>query len=140
MIMLKTKVIIDPFPLTGDDHAERRLFSSKGEMAQILNRATESFRHLVYWDLDSTKSREERGHHYHGKKTENFYVLTGEFDLLVHDLETDHKEVFVVKAGDRLQIAPRIAHAFRSRVYSQALEYSADPYDPTDTHPYKVNI
>jgi oxalate decarboxylase/phosphoglucose isomerase-like protein (cupin superfamily) len=39
----------------------------------------------------------ERGHHYHGKKTENFYALTGEFDLLVHDLETGHKEVFVVK-------------------------------------------
>jgi mannose-6-phosphate isomerase-like protein (cupin superfamily) len=138
--MLKNKVIIDPLPMTGDGHSERRLFSAKGEMAQILNRAAETYRHLVYWDIDSTKSGEERGHHYHGKKTENFYVLTGEFDLWVHDLETDHKEVFVVKAGDRLQIAPRIAHAFRSKIYSQALEYSAEPYDPADTHPYKVSI
>jgi dTDP-4-dehydrorhamnose 3,5-epimerase-like enzyme len=133
-------VIIDPLPITGDDQAERRLFSSKGEMAQILNRTAETYRHLVYWDLDSTKSGEERGHHYHGKKTENFYVLTGEFDLLIHDLKTDHKEVFVAKAGDRLQIAPRIAHAFRSKTYSQALEYSADPYDPNDTKPYQVII
>ncbi|MHB9075815.1 MAG: polysaccharide biosynthesis C-terminal domain-containing protein [Desulfobaccales bacterium] len=96
--MLKNKVMIDLLPMTGDGHSERRLFSGKGEMAQILNRTTETYRHLVYWDLDSTKSGEERGHHYHGKKTENFYVLTGEFDLWVHDLETDHKEVFVVKA------------------------------------------
>lgn len=56
--MLKTKVIIDPLPMTGDDHVERRLFSAKGEMAQILNRATEAYRHLVYWDLDSPKSEE----------------------------------------------------------------------------------
>ena len=57
--MLKNKVIIDPLLLTGDDNAERRLFSGKGEMAQILNRATETYRHLVYWDLDSTKSGEK---------------------------------------------------------------------------------
>jgi dTDP-4-dehydrorhamnose 3,5-epimerase-like enzyme len=138
--MLKNKVIIDPLLLSGNDHSERRFFSAKGEMAQILNRTTETFRHLVYWDLDSTKSGEERGHHYHGKKTENFYVLTGEFDLLIHDMETGHKEVLVVKAGDRLQIAPRIAHAFRSRTYSQAIEYSDDTYDPTDTYLYKVSI
>jgi mannose-6-phosphate isomerase-like protein (cupin superfamily) len=115
---MKNKVVIESLPMTGDDHSERRLFSAKGEMAQILNRAAETYRHLVYWDLDSTKSGEERGHHYHGKKTENFYVLAGEFDLLVHDLETDQKEILVLKAGDRLQIAPRIAHAFRSRTYS----------------------
>jgi mannose-6-phosphate isomerase-like protein (cupin superfamily) len=139
-IMLKNKVIIDPLPLTGDDRAERRLFSAKGEMAQILNRDSESYKHLVYWDLDSTRSGEERGHHYHGKKTENFYVLTGEFDLLVHDLETDHKGIYVVKAGDRLQIAPGVAHAFRSKTYSQALEYSAEQYDPADTKPYRVSI
>jgi hypothetical protein len=66
--MLKTKVFIDPLSMTGDDQAERRLFSAKGEMAQILNRAAETFRHLVYWDLDSTKSGEERGDHYHEKK------------------------------------------------------------------------
>ena len=138
--MQKHKVIIDSLPLSGDDHAERRLFSAKGEMAQILNRDTESYKHLVYWDLDSPKSGEERGHHYHGKKTENFYVLTGKFDLLILDLETGHKEIFVIKAGDRLQIAPRIAHAFRSRTYSQALEYSSDPYDPTETYPHKVVI
>jgi dTDP-4-dehydrorhamnose 3,5-epimerase-like enzyme len=117
-------VIIDPLPMTGDNHSERRLFSDKGEMAQILNRTAETYRHLVYWDLDSTKSGEERGHHYHRRKTENFYVLTGEFDLLIHDLETGRKEVLVVKAGDRLRIFPGIAHAFRSRVYSQALEYA----------------
>jgi hypothetical protein len=81
--MLKTKVFIDPLSMTGDDQAERRLFSAKGEMAQILNRAAETFRHLVYWDLDSTKSGVERGDHYHEKKTENFYVLTGDFDLLL---------------------------------------------------------
>ncbi len=138
--MLKTKVIIDPLPMTGDDQAERRLFSPKGEMAQILNRAGETYRHLVYWDLDSTTSGQERGHHYHAAKTENFYVLTGELDLLVHDLATGQREVFLVRAGDRLRLAPRVAHAFRSRTYAQVLEYAPGPYDAGDTYHFKVTI
>lgn len=136
--MLETKVMIDPLPIGGKDSLERRIFSEKGEMAQILNRVDEAFRHLVYWELDSGRSGQERGHHYHERKVEWFYVLTGELELSLKDIESPAVKKLIVKAGNRLTIHPKVAHAFRSLIYSQVLEYSTEPYDPADTYPYKV--
>jgi quercetin dioxygenase-like cupin family protein len=134
--MVTTKLTIERLPTEGDDSSERRLFSSKGEMAQILNRKQEAYRHLVYWDLDATG--QERGHHYHRRKTENVYILSGEMDLLVEDLESGSKETILVQAGDRLTIRPQLAHAYQARKYSQVLEYAPSTYDPADTVPYKL--
>jgi mannose-6-phosphate isomerase-like protein (cupin superfamily) len=136
--MLEAKVTVEELPIGGDDHSERRFFSIKGEMAQILNRANETFKHLVYWDLDSVQNGQERGHHYHASKTERYYILSGEIELRLQDLETSERKTLLLKAGSRVVISPRVAHAFRSRTYSQVLEYSPEPYDPTDTHPYEV--
>jgi mannose-6-phosphate isomerase-like protein (cupin superfamily) len=138
--MLETKVIIEDLPMGGDDNLERRIFSEKGEMVQILNRPYEAFKHLVYWELDSTNSGQERGHHSHERKIEHYYVFTGELELLLKDVESFVSKKLVVKAGNRLAISPRVAHAFRSLTYSQVLEYSPEPYDPSDTHPYKVVV
>ncbi len=135
--MLERKVIIEELPIEGNDSNERRIFSEKGEMAQILNRIDETFKNLVYWELDSTRTSQERGNHYHNKKTERFYVLTGELELSVKELENSSSKKLIVRAGNRLTIAPRVAHVFRSLMYAQVLEYSPDPYDPTDTYPYK---
>ena len=138
--MLKNKVTVEEFPMGGDANAERRLFSAKGEMAQILNRPKETFSHLVYWDLDSERSGQDRGHHYHVRETEHFYILTGELELFLEDLETSERQTLVVKAGSRITIEPNVAHSVRSRVYSQVLEYSPEPYDPSDTHPHKLVV
>lgn len=138
--MLGTRVIIEPLPTGGEDHQERRLFNKRGEMAQILNREAETFCHLVYWDLNTDLSGEERGHHYHWRETEHFYIITGEADILLEDLETGHKDTISVKAGTRIHIAPRVAHAYRSRGYCQVLEWSPAPYDPSDTVPHEVIV
>jgi mannose-6-phosphate isomerase-like protein (cupin superfamily) len=138
--MLETKVVVEQLTIRGDDNLERRIFSEKGEMVQILNRTHEAFKNLVYWDLNSAKTGQERGHHYHERKIERFYVLTGELELSLKDIETLDIKRLKVKAGDRLIISPRVAHAFRSLRYSQVLEYSPEPYNPTDTYPCKVVI
>jgi len=138
--MLETKVVIEELPMEGDNNLERRTFSEKGEMAQILNRTNEAFKHLVYWELDSAKSGQERGHHYHERKIERFYILVGELELSLIDLESSDSEKLLVKAGNRVAISPKVAHTFRSLTYSQVLEYSPEPYDPSDTHPYKVVV
>ena len=138
--MLETKVVVEQLPVGGNDNLERRIFSEKGEMAQILNRTHEAFKNLVYWELDSARTGQERGHHYHERSTERFYVLTGELELSLKDIESLASKRLKVKAGNRVIISPRVAHAFRSLMYSQVLEYSPDPYDPTDTTPYKVAI
>ena len=135
--LITKKLTIEKLSAAGDDQDERRIFSSKGEMAQILNRVNEAFRHLVYWDL--APGGQERGHHYHLSKTENVYILTGELELLLEDLESGVHEKVLVQAGDRLTIGPNLAHAYRSRKYSQVLEYAPGTYDPADTIPHKMS-
>ena len=130
--MLKDKVTVVSLPTGGADAVERRVFTPKGEMAQILN-GSMTVQHLMYWDLDSPKSGQTRGNHYHKAKTEQYYVLTGEVDLTVVDRETTERQVLAVKGGDRITVAPGVAHSFRSRGYAQVLEFSPAPYDASDT-------
>lgn len=134
------KIIVEQLPTGGPDWAERRLFNQRGEMAQILNRADEPFKHLVYWDLDTPASGEERGHHYHKQTIETFYILTGQAEIIWEDLDSGETGVTRVKAGTRVIIKPRLAHAYRTTNYSQVLEYSPEPYDPTDTYPHRVVV
>ncbi len=134
------RVRIESLPVGGPDEAERRIFSDKGEMAQIVNRRGEAFRQIVYWDIDSARTGVDRGHHYHRKKTDRMYVISGEVELLLEDPQTGAQGRAILRAGERVQILPGIAHAVRSRIKSQVLEYSPDTYDPADTYPYRVGI
>jgi dTDP-4-dehydrorhamnose 3,5-epimerase-like enzyme len=136
--MLESKVIIESLPIGGPDEAERRIHSDKGEMAQIVNRENESFRQIVYWDIDSPRTGVDRGHHYHRKKTDRMYVISGEVELLLEDPHNGEKLTARLKAGDRVFIAPGVAHAVRSLTRAQVLEYAPDPYDPADTYPYRL--
>ncbi|HOF04458.1 MAG TPA: hypothetical protein PLH54_02460 [Syntrophales bacterium] len=137
-VLFTDRVRIESLPVGGPDAAERRIFSEKGEMAQIVNRREDAFRQIVYWDIDSTRTGVDRGHHYHLRKTDRMYVLSGEVELLLEDPRTGARGLAVLRAGDRVEILPGVAHAVRSRVRSQVLEYSPDPYDPADTYPHRV--
>ncbi|MDO9543420.1 MAG: hypothetical protein Q7J98_14025 [Kiritimatiellia bacterium] len=130
------KVIVEELPMGGADSEERRIISAKGEMAQILNRAEESFQHLVYWDLDSAKSGQLRGNHYHLRKTERYYVISGQLDLFLEDITSLQNEKIRLLPGSRVTLPPRVAHSFKSLAYSQVLEFSPGPYDPSDTKLY----
>lgn len=132
---LDGKVTVRDLPAGGSDAEERKIVSAKGEMAQILNRAGESFRHLVYWDLDSARSGQARGNHYHLRKTERYYIIRGRLAMLLEDKATLQKEKITISSGQFVTVAPRVAHAFVSSEYSQVLEISPDPYDPSDTAP-----
>jgi len=135
--MLNNKVRITTLPTGGADGDERRLFSPKGELAQIIN-GTMTIQHLVYWDLDSSKSGQARGNHYHKVKTESCYVLTGELEVTVLDRATSERKTLIVRAGDRITVAPGVAHSFRSKGYAQALELLPTPYDAADTVAYSL--
>jgi len=136
---LSGKVAVEELPLGGADAAERRIISAKGEMAQIVNRSEgDGIRHLVYWDLDSSKSGQARGNHYHLRKTERYYVISGKLELRLIDPVSSQTEKIIVTAGQRLTIAPGAAHAFKSLSYAQVLELSPAPYDPADSKPCAV--
>jgi len=133
---LSGKVIVEELPVGGSDPEERRIISAKGEMAQILNRAGECFRHLVYWDLDSGKSKQLRGNHYHLRKTERYYVISGRLELFLEDVASLQNEKIQLSAGNRITLHPNVAHAFMSLSYAQVLEFSPVSYDPGDTKAY----
>jgi dTDP-4-dehydrorhamnose 3,5-epimerase-like enzyme len=137
--MLNDKVRIISLPVGGADSDERRLFSPKGELAQIIN-GTMTIQHLVYWDLDSTSSGQTRGNHYHKVKTERCYVLTGELEVTVLDRETSERKILTAKNGDCITIAPGVVHTFCSKGYVQALELLPTPYDPADTIAYSLQM
>ena len=124
---------MEELPVGGSDSEERRILSAKGEMAQILNRAGESFRHLVYWDLDSEKSGQTRGNHYHLRKTERYYVISGRLELFLEDAVSLQNEKIQLSTGNCITVHPNVAHAFMSLSYAQVLEFSPGPYDPGDT-------
>jgi len=132
------KVIVEELPVGGADPAERRIISAKGEMAQILNRAGEHFQHLVYWDLDSEKSKQMRGNHYHLRKTERYYVISGRLELLLEDVQSLQNDKIQLLAGNCITLHPYVAHTFKSLSYAQVLEFSPVPYDPGDTKSYEL--
>jgi dTDP-4-dehydrorhamnose 3,5-epimerase-like enzyme len=131
-------IVVEELKIGGADEEERRIFSPKGEMAQVLNRPGEAFRHLVYWDLDTPRTGQERGHHLHPVKTDRLYVLRGELLFVVEDPSTRERRVLRAGAGTRITIAPGMAHAFRSTSYCQVLEYSPTAFDPADSRPYRL--
>ncbi len=135
---LRSKITVDTLPSEGGHDDERRFVSPKGEMAQILNRPYEPYYHLAYWDLDTPSSGQERGHHYHAKKVEYFYILTGKVDFILETLDKTERLVISLEAGQRITLQPGVAHAFRSKGYAQVVEYSPAAYDPTDTYPQPV--
>ncbi len=112
-------------------HGEHRIMEERGELAQIVN--DECFRHLVYLEL---KPGFFRGKHYHLKREEVFYVISGKVKAVFEDIETKERLEKILGTGDKVMILPKCAHVFFPVEYSQLLHYSKDKYDPEDRYPY----
>lgn len=115
-----------------DYQDERRIIEERGELAQIEN--GEWFRHLVFIDI---KKGFFRGKHYHLKRKESFYVISGAVKLVFEHIETKERLIKVLNPGDKVTISPKCAHLITPIEYSQLLHYSEDKYDPADTYPYE---
>ncbi len=59
-----------------------------------------------------TKSGVIRGEHYHKNNKEAFYVISGSFELILEDLNSDAKEKHILKTGDFFAINPYLKHSF----------------------------
>ena len=53
-----------------------------------------------------------RGDHYHVQNKEAFYVISGEFKLVLKHNATGEQESHLIKAGDFFIINPDITHSF----------------------------
>jgi mannose-6-phosphate isomerase-like protein (cupin superfamily) len=135
--MIKDKYKLDTLPITKDFLKEKRLLEKRGELALISDGMT--INHLGYFSLGKGNGY-FRGRHYHKNKVEHFYIISGSLTVLLMDVDSKEKEEILITAGNRLTIFPFRAHVFYAREFSQAIEYYASPYDPTDDFSYDFGL
>ena len=127
------KIKIEELPVTEEFLREKRLLQDRGELALIAD--GQPFRHLGYFSLNPGE-KFFRGGHYHKVKTEHFYVISGELEVSLVDLETDEETTIRLRSGHRVEIRPMCAHRFRAIERAQVIEYYDALYDPEDDRPY----
>jgi dTDP-4-dehydrorhamnose 3,5-epimerase-like enzyme len=122
------KVSIETVPDSKDLPGVKRWKEERGEFVQISYR--EEIRHLALFEIRRGFSR---GNHYHEKKEEIFYVVSGMIKALFLDVESPQKEEHLLKKGDKIRIKPRCAHRFVGLEDALVVEYSPQIYEPEDT-------
>ncbi len=127
------KILIETLPVTAEFLSEKRLIQERGELALIADGMT--FQHLTYFSLRKGKGL-YRGGHYHLKKVEHFYVMSGKLKIAMVDLDSGERAEVEIEAGQRITLYPRCAHRFEAKQDAQVIEYYNTAYDPADDVTY----
>jgi dTDP-4-dehydrorhamnose 3,5-epimerase-like enzyme len=120
-------LLIEFLPETKDLEGAKRWEEEKGEFAQIAY--DEEMRHLAYFEI---KKGFWRGKHYHEKKDETFYVVSGAVRAVFVNLDTEEREEYTLQKGQRIRVKPRIWHVFYGLEDATVVEYSPQKYDKND--------
>ena len=128
------KIRIQDLPISREFHRQRRIIEPRGELALIEDGM--NFRHLGYFSLRKGEGL-FRGGHYHLKKQEHFYVVSGKIRVQMVDLETREHSETTVKEGQQVTLFPNCAHRFQAEQDAQVIEYYNAIYDPEDDFPYR---
>lgn len=135
--LLAGKVTRTPLPLLAPGQPDlptlKRLALPQGELAQLYD-GDEGIRYLAWIEL---KPGSLRGNHYHRRKAEFFYLLAGEVELALQDLESGEQARLTLAVGELVFLSPGIVHAYRPLTAGHAIEFSPVRFDPADTfrHP-----
>ena len=123
------KIQIKELPITDEFVRRKRLIQDRGELALIEDGTP--FQHLGYFSLKKAKGY-YRGGHYHRKKVEHFYVISGRILVRFVDLESGERSQIFLEEGQRVTIYPNCAHRFEAEKEAQVIEYYNSIYDPED--------
>ncbi|MBA4390774.1 MAG: hypothetical protein C0399_07535 [Syntrophus sp. (in: bacteria)] len=121
------KVYIEKLPEGKDIDGAKRWSEDKGEFVQISHR--EDIGHLAFFEL---KKGHVRGNHYHEKKEEVFYIISGKVRAIFFDIDNSEKEEQILTRGDKIKVATRIGHIFLGIEDTLVVEYSPQYYDKED--------
>ncbi len=111
-----------------------RIRMPAGEFAQVSN--GEDVRFVAYLEFRHEPGL-SRGNHFHAKKSEALYVVTGRLRARFADPETREQVGLELAAGDLVRVATGIAHGYEALEYTQAIETSGAAFDPADVTPYR---
>lgn len=123
------KYKIETLPVTNESRREKRLTQERGEL--VLLSDGEEIRHITFFTLLPGPGF-FRGGHYHRKKTEKFYIVSGKVQLFLVDVETKESEVLELEAGRRVILQPMCAHKFAAISPVQVIEYYSTVFDVED--------
>ncbi len=129
---LQGRVRIETLPVTREFLPCKRLVEERGELALIEDGM--AIHHLGYFSLVPDKGC--RGGHFHEKKTERFYVVSGTLRLELADPETGEQAEVTLCAGQKAVVQPGCAHRFRAERTARVIEYYEGRYDKEDDHPH----
>ncbi len=119
--MRAKKVIMTSLPNRKDEKGPRRIIEDRGELA-VLHPAGPVY-NPVYFDIHAGRGY-VRGGHYHKRKTEYFYVISGACRIRFTDLETKEEDTLVAGPGDMVSIAPGCAHVLEAIQFCRVVEFS----------------
>jgi L-fuculose-phosphate aldolase len=126
------KVEIETLPVTRAFLPRKRLVEERGELALIEDGMT--IHHLGTFSLVPDKGY--RGGHFHEKKTEHFYVVSGSLRLELADPVTGEEAEVLLEEGQKVVVRPGCAHRFRAERTARVIEYYEGRYDQEDDHPH----
>jgi dTDP-4-dehydrorhamnose 3,5-epimerase-like enzyme len=129
MLKDKFKIKIETLPVTKDFLREKRYVEERGELVLLAD--GDEIRHITFFTLNPGKDF-FRGGHFHKKKTEKFYVVSGKLNILIVDVDTKEKDIIEIIAGQRVTIYPFCAHKFQAVTESHVIEYYDSAYDIDD--------
>jgi dTDP-4-dehydrorhamnose 3,5-epimerase-like enzyme len=129
------KVHVEMLPHTKDVDGAKRWEEARGEFAQICY--DEEARHIAFFTVRRGFSR---GSHYHERKEEIFYVVSGRIRAVFVDHDTKEREELLLVGGTRLRLKPRCWHIFYGIDDSSVVEYSPQVYDKTDTYGIDMDV
>lgn len=124
------KVLIEKVPQSEEIIGAKRWEEERGEFVQISYQ--EEIRHLAIFEIRKEFSR---GNHYHEKKEEIFYVVSGKMRALFADMDSLQREEYLLEKGDKIRIKPRCGHIFFGLEDALVVEYSPQIYDSEDRYP-----
>ena len=127
------KFLIETLPVTEAFLKEKRLIQERGEIALVVD--GKPFKHLTYFSLKKGNGL-YRGGHYHKKKEEHFYVISGTLRIVLVDLDTQETMEVQIQKGQRGTILPHCAHRFEAIEDAQVIEFYNTAYDSKDDIAY----
>jgi quercetin dioxygenase-like cupin family protein len=110
----------------------KRLALQQGELAQFWDESEP----ILYLAAMELRLGGTRGNHFHRKKRELTYVVSGAVRLhvkLVDAAAEKRPEQIWLRAGDLASIQPGIAHAYEPLETGFAIEFSPSAFEPEDT-------
>jgi dTDP-4-dehydrorhamnose 3,5-epimerase-like enzyme len=120
-------LLIETLPETKEIDGAKRWEDEKGEFVQIMH--GEEIRHLAYFEL---RKGFWRGKHYHERKDETLYVISGSMRGVFRFLDTGEREEHLLYKGQRIRVKRGIWHVFYGLEDSTVVEYSPEKYDKND--------